>query len=187
MNPHDDAVRSLSKWHPPDPTGEGLRRRFLRHLAEHANGMWRDCAPGHITTSVAVLDPAASRVLLAFHRGAGAWRQLGGHCERGDATLGGAALREAAEESGTAGIRLLPPEPVRLDRYLAPCHPAGSMHFDVQYAAVAPAPAGGPLAAEPAAGARWFPVDALPADADDAVRRLVARAVAVHAARGVTG
>jgi 8-oxo-dGTP pyrophosphatase MutT (NUDIX family) len=190
----DDAVRTLSAWRAPDATGERLRLDFLRHLDEHADGMWRDCAPGHVTTSIAVLDAAASGVLLAFHRRGGAWRQLGGHCERADATLGRAALREAAEESGLPGIRLLPPRPVRLDRYLAPCHPGGSVHFDVQYVAVAaeparerPEPAREHITSAPAAGARWFPVDTLPGDADEAVRRLVARAVAVHASRGVTG
>ena len=32
------------------------------------------------------------------------WLQMGGHCEPGDTTLADAALREAAEESGIAGL-----------------------------------------------------------------------------------
>jgi 8-oxo-dGTP pyrophosphatase MutT (NUDIX family) len=185
MSLHEDAVRTLSTWRAPDATGERLRRRFLRHLEHHATGMWRDCAPGHITSSVAMLDPAASNVLLTFHRRARAWRQLGGHCERGDATLRQAALREAAEESGISGMRLLLPEPVRLDSYLAPCHPGGTTHLDVQYVAVASAAPARSTTVGPASPAepRWFALAELPDDADETVRRLVARAVAVHAHR----
>ena len=42
-------------------------------------------------------------MLLTLHAKAGQWFQLGGHCEPGDATLAGAATREAAEESGSPG------------------------------------------------------------------------------------
>ena len=45
------------------------------------------------------------------------WLQMGGHCEPEDATLAAAALREATEESGIAGLTLLPGGPVRLDRH----------------------------------------------------------------------
>ena len=54
------------------------------------------------------------RVLLTLHPRVGAWLQLGGHLEDTDPSLLAAAAREAAEESGIAGI-VLDPVPVDLD------------------------------------------------------------------------
>lgn len=171
-----DAVRVLSSWEPPDAGQERTRAEFLRHLEEHpADGMWRECAAGHITASTAVLDASRTRVLLTLHAKVKAWLQLGGHCEPGDVTLAGAALREATEESGIRGLRLLP-DPVQLDRHPVRCHPQGTWHLDVQYVAIAPENARHTVSDE-SDDLRWFPVDDLPEPTDDALRRLVARAV----------
>ncbi|MGP4029621.1 NUDIX hydrolase [Actinomadura sp. 3N407] len=171
-----DAVRVLSSWRAPDPGQEKARLEFLRHLEEHpADGMWRECAAGHITASTAVLDASRTRVLLTLHSKVKAWLQLGGHCEPGDVTLAGAALREATEESGVRGLRLLP-EPVQLDRHPVRCHPQGTWHLDVQYVAIAPERAR-PRVSDESDDLGWFPVDDLPEPTDDAVRALVARAV----------
>ena len=172
---HADAMRVLSRWRAPDDVQEGLRRAFLGHLRSHADGVWRACAAGHITASTVVLDASGSEVLLTLHRKIRAWLQLGGHCEPGDASLRDAALREAIEESGITELRM-PPEPVQLDRHAVRCHPEGTFHLDVQYVAVAPAGATYSVSAE-SEDLRWFPVGALPDDADDALRNLVRRAL----------
>ncbi|WP_433467608.1 NUDIX hydrolase [Spirillospora sp. CA-128828] len=175
---YDDAVRVLSSWQAPDEEQDRLRVEFLRHLTEHpADGMWRECADGHITASTAVLDASRTRVLLTLHAKVKAWLQLGGHCEPGDLTLAGAALREATEESGIAGLRLLP-GPAKLDRHAVRCHPQGTWHLDVQYVAIAPDGARHAVSDE-SDDLGWFPVDDLPEPTDDAVRDLVARAVSV--------
>lgn len=173
---HTDVVRELGGWRAPDQVQEGLRADFLRHLEQHGDGVWRECAPAHITASTAVLDSSGSLVLLTLHSKVKAWLQLGGHCEPGDTTLAEAALREATEESGIAGLELRP-EPLALDRHKVYCHPQGSYHLDVQYLAIAPADARHQISDE-SDDLRWFPVGTLPEPTDDAVRRLVARATA---------
>lgn len=171
-----DAVRVLDGWRAPDEGQERARLEFLRHLEEHpSDGLWRECAAGHITASTAVLDASRSRVLLTLHAKIKAWLQLGGHCEPGDATLADAALREATEESGIAGLRPLP-GPVQLDRHAVRCHPRGTWHLDVQYVAIAPRDARHRVSEE-SDDLAWFPVDALPEPTDDVVRALVARAL----------
>jgi 8-oxo-dGTP pyrophosphatase MutT (NUDIX family) len=173
MSLHGDAVRVLSDWTAPDDRQEALRREFLAHLTAHEDGVWRECVPGHLTASALVLDPAGKRALLTLHPKAKLWLQLGGHCEARDATLAAAAVREATEESGIDGLRLLP-GPIRLDRHRVWCH-GGSYHLDVQYLAVAPHGARERISDE-SSDLRWFELDALPEPVDDALRRLVAAA-----------
>ncbi|MFC7327698.1 NUDIX hydrolase [Marinactinospora rubrisoli] len=173
---HEDARSVLREWQAPDPAQEELRREYLAHLDRHPDGMWRSCRPGHVTASAAIVDPEGRGMVLTLHRRIGLWLQVGGHCEPVDRSLAGVALREATEESGIAGLRLLP-SPLRLDRHRVGCG-SGSWHLDVQYAAVAPAGAALTRVAEESDDLRWFPIDALPEPSDDACRALAAAASA---------
>ncbi|MER8060125.1 NUDIX domain-containing protein [Streptomyces sp. SID8366] len=166
MSLYDDAVLVLKGYEGQDE----LRQSYLDHLAAHPDGMWKPCHAGHVTASALVIDPERGRVLLTLHRKLRMWLQMGGHCEPGDATVAAAALREATEESGMAGLTLLPGGPVRLDRHPipAPCH----WHYDVQYAALAPAGAVAAISDE-SLDLRWFRYDEVAGVADESVVRLV--------------
>ncbi|MEV4890670.1 NUDIX domain-containing protein, partial [Nonomuraea sp. NPDC055795] len=107
------------------------------------------------------------------HRLLGMWLPMGGHCERADRTLAEVALREAGEESGISGLRLLP-GPLALDRHEVWCHPPRSWHLDVEYAAVAPEGAEAVISEE-SLDLRWFPVEEIPELSDEATRRLARR------------
>jgi 8-oxo-dGTP pyrophosphatase MutT (NUDIX family) len=165
---HDDAVRVLKGY----ADQEALRQEYLDHLAAHPDGLWKACGAGHLTASALVTDPARDRVLLTLHGKLGIWLQMGGHCEPEDTSLADAALREGTEESGIAGLTLLPGGPVALDRHPipAPCH----WHFDVQYAAVAPPDAVEAISDE-SLDLRWFGYDEVASVADVSVVTLVER------------
>ncbi len=168
---HENAARVLDQWPAPDAAQRELRRDYLEHLATHPDGMWKACPGAHLTASALVIDPAGARVLLTLHRKLKMWLQMGGHCERQDATLEDAALREAREESGIeAGLTLLPGGPVLLDRHSTPC----AWHLDVQYAALAPAEAVETISDE-SLDLRWFAYDEVPKVADASVVRLMER------------
>jgi ADP-ribose pyrophosphatase YjhB (NUDIX family) len=98
------------------------------------------------------------------------WLQTGGHCEPSDASLAAAALREATEESGIGGLRLLGTAPVGLDQHETPC----ATHLDVQYAALAPAGARAAVSEE-SLDVRWFAYDEVAQVADASVVRLLDR------------
>lgn len=167
---HDDASRALKEWTAPDGGQERLRLAYLDHLYGHPDAMLRSCQDGHLTASALIVDPIRDRVLLTLHRKLRMWLQTGGHCEPDDTTLVGAALREAEEESGIAGLTLLPGGPVGLDRHLTPC----AWHLDVQYAALAPRDAVEAVSEE-SLELRWYAYDEVASVADESVARLVDR------------
>ncbi|MEV4164098.1 NUDIX hydrolase [Nonomuraea dietziae] len=173
MTLHRDAVAVLAGWTAPTAEEEALREEFLQHLRTHPDAMLRSCAPGHLTATTAVLSHDGAQVLLTLHPKAGMWLPMGGHCERSDGSLADVALREATEESGISGLRLLP-GPLALDRHKVWCHPPHSWHLDVEYAAVAPAGAEAVMSDE-SLDLRWFPVEEVPELSDEATRLLARR------------
>jgi 8-oxo-dGTP pyrophosphatase MutT (NUDIX family) len=159
---HADALALLEAWSAPSAAQDSLRQRYVDHLQAHPDGLDRECRPDHVTASTVVLSHDRGRVLLTLHAKARRWFQLGGHCEPGDETLAGAALREATEESGVPGLRLAP-GPVHLDEHEVPfCGAtAGVHHLDVRFLALAPADASYAVSEE-SLDVRWWPVDDLP-------------------------
>ena len=172
---HADALRVLGSWSAPDADQERLRRDYVAHLERHPDGVRRGCFPDHLTAGTVVLSHDGAAVLLNLHRKARRWFAFGGHVEPADATLAGAALREAVEESGVAGLDF-DRDPVHLDLHeVGFCDPRGTVrHLDVRYCAVAPADADHEVSAE-SLDVRWWPVDGLP-DLEDEMHRLIALA-----------
>ncbi|WP_446220562.1 NUDIX hydrolase [Micromonospora sp. IBHARD004] len=180
---HADASAVLAGWRPTGPAAGAARDRTLELLTAGPVAMSRSHRAGHVTASALVLDPTGGRVLLCLHGKFRKWVQLGGHCEPGDRTLAVAALREATEESGIAGLTV-DPVPIDVDIHPVSCQ-GGSLHYDVRFAIFAPAGATERVSAESEA-LGWFPPDRLPEPLADGTVQLVAPALAAlrgHTAR----
>ena len=160
------AAAELAAWEPGDEGQRALKHALLAFLdARPADACDRSCVPGHLTASAFVLDAAGEHVLLTLHPRVGRWVQLGGHCEPGDASLRAAALREATEESGIAGLGI-DPLPLHLDVHPITCSLGRpTRHLDVRFLVRAPAGAVERISPE-SADLRWWPLDALPAGID---------------------
>ena len=173
---HADATRVLARWTAPDDEQERLRTLYLSHLAGHPTAMLRECHPDHLTASAIVIARDGNQVVLTKHRKAGLWLQTGGHCESDDATLAGAALREATEESGIADLQI-DPVPLLLSRHEVPfCGPVQpGHHLDVQFMVVAPDGAE-PVISQESDALRWCSSDDPPEPTDQDVRDLIAAA-----------
>jgi 8-oxo-dGTP pyrophosphatase MutT (NUDIX family) len=177
----DDAVATLTGWQSTSDAADLARKRTLELLTAGPAAMTRAHRPGHVTASALVVDEKR-RVLLCLHGRLGLWMQVGGHCEADDATLAAAALREATEESGIAGLRL-DPNPIDVDVHAVRCAPAGgepateSWHYDVRYLAVCPAGAVEQISDE-SADLAWFTAETLPSPLADGVVQQLAPAFA---------
>jgi coenzyme F420-0:L-glutamate ligase len=166
---HADAVEVVSSLTDVDPS---VQQAFLGFLAARPDAMWRSCAPGHLTASALVIDPAQRRVLLTLHPRAGKWLQVGGHCEPGDHTVLDAAAREAREESGIGALSF-DPTPLTLHVHPITCSlGVPTRHFDVQYLALAPDGAA-PVRSDESLDLQWFPWDRLPDGISSELPRLV--------------
>lgn len=174
---HADALATLQAWAPTDPGQDALRHAYISYLLAMPDAMQRSCAPGHLTASAVVVDPARSATLLTLHPRIGRWVQLGGHCEPEDVTLQSAALREATEESGIAGLSIAG-APLQLDVHPLTCSGGvPTRHLDVRYLVTAPEYAQEAISDE-SDDLQWFAFDDLPDGIDESTRLLIAAAAA---------
>ena len=134
---HRQPVLSLLRTHAARPlcaTEAEATALVIAFVEEHPDCLLRSCEPGHLTGSAWIVDPTRTRVLLTHHRKLGKWLQLGGHAD-GDPDLLAVALREAREESGLAGVRVLSPAIFDLDRHWIPPRKSdpGHWHLDLRF------------------------------------------------------
>ena len=172
MTLHDSVVGTLSRWAAPDSAQDALRHAMLSFVLGRPDACLRECVPGHVTASALVLDHTGGQTLLTLHPRLGRWVQLGGHCEDGDPDIAAAALREAEEESGIAGLTI-EPMPAALHVHPVTCSlGVPTRHLDVQFVVRAPADAQITCSDE-SLDLRWWPLTGLPDGADHGLRQLV--------------
>jgi 8-oxo-dGTP pyrophosphatase MutT (NUDIX family) len=165
----ESAAQLLGRWRPAGRDAVSVRESMLAFVGSTPLACSRTNVSGHITASAVVFSHDDSQVLLTLHPRVGKWIQLGGHCEPDDATVVDAALREATEESGIAALRIEP------TLFGAVAHPIScslgvpTRHLDLQFRVRAPEGAV-PVRSSESIDLRWWPVGALPADADVLLR-----------------
>lgn len=175
MSLRESVIDALTGWDAPDPAQDALRNAVLSFVVAREDACQRECVPGHVTASALVVDHTGTFALLTLHPRIGRWVQLGGHCEEGDGDIVAAALREASEESGVAGLTI--------NSAIAAIHVhpvtcslgVPTRHLDLQF--IARAPEGAEIVcSDESLDLRWWPLDALPDGTDFGLAQLAAAA-----------
>jgi 8-oxo-dGTP pyrophosphatase MutT (NUDIX family) len=172
---NDDAERAkalisdLGRYADILPDEAHAARAIIDFLKAEPHPFSRSTAGAHLTGSAFILDRRAGALLLIHHRALNRWLQPGGHIDAGE-DAAQAALREAAEETGLAGLRLIPWRggqlPIDVDSHAIPANPRkgepAHVHHDIRYLIEAESTALAPDRNE-TLGARWAPLAELDA------------------------
>lgn len=169
----NDALLAELASHPAaDDTERAHLAEIRAFVAAHRDPFDRAHLHAHLTASAIVVDAEGLRVALGHHRKLDRWLQPGGHGEPGDTDGLGAALREAFEETGIAGLRPHPhaPRPLDVDVHEIPARGGvpRHLHLDLRYLVQAPAGAVITRSEQEHHAMRWFAwreADALELDA----------------------
>ncbi len=123
---------------PTSPESNKARKRILEFLQTHPDALHRSCSTGHLTGSALIVDNSRNKVLVMLHKKLNIWLQPGGHAD-GEGYLSNVARREAYEETGIRGLRLLTPG-IDCDIHRIPKFKKEEQHFhyDTTYLLLAP-------------------------------------------------
>lgn len=185
-NRHDDLASAVSQLRRASLDHQGTieaRDRILDFCQDHADALHRSCLDGHLTGSALVVDQERHRTLLLHHTKLDRWLQPGGHAD-GDGNLAAVALREAEEETGIDGLRVVTPA-IDVDIHTIPARPGEPEHWhlDVRFLVLAPPDAVVDHNHE-ALGARWVEADDPAVSGTSELARAVERALKVAATLG---
>ena len=165
-----DMVAMLKAYRPEEAAELEMLERTIEFAEAHEDCCERSLAVGHMTGSAWIVDQTRAYALMTHHRKLNRWLQMGGHAD-GSADLLAVALREAGEESGLAGLRVLSKAPFDVDVHLIPERGSEAAHFHYDVRFLLEADRGEELVvSEESHALAWLPLEELMESGESIVR-----------------
>lgn len=127
-------LEELSGYASDYPAEMAYKKRFMELIEAHDNCFERSLLKGHITGSAWIIDESYGYAFMTHHAKLNRWLQPGGHTD-GDENVARVALKEAREETGMEGLKLLSQQIFDLDIHVIPERKGvpEHEHFDIRY------------------------------------------------------
>ncbi|MBR3796355.1 MAG: NUDIX hydrolase [Clostridia bacterium] len=110
-----DWAQIIAQFEAKDGREAAEQRTMLTLIAQQGDALLhRSCALAHMTASAIIVNSGRTHTLMAFHRIYNSWAWTGGHAD-GERDFEAIARREAQEETGIEGLRLLGNGPASIE------------------------------------------------------------------------
>jgi 8-oxo-dGTP pyrophosphatase MutT (NUDIX family) len=107
--------KTLFKTYIPTTEQEVIDQRLINEFIDkHDDALLRTNLAAHITSSVMIMNPSKTKILLGYHNIYQSWGWFGGHND-GDEDCLKVALKEAEEETGITHFEVLTEEAIAMD------------------------------------------------------------------------
>lgn len=103
----ENLIKAIWRYEPRTDKETWEKQQILCFMEKNPDCLLRSNRIAHLTASAWVVNPARTKVIMAYHRIYDSWAWLGGHAD-GEADLLKVALKEAEEECGLAAQSLKP-------------------------------------------------------------------------------
>jgi len=127
-------LNKIAAHTPFDETESLHQKSTLSFVQRHHDFYKRSQTAGHVTGSAWIVNPAYTHALMLHHKKLDRWLQPGGHVEQEPDVLT-TALREAQEETGLAGFKIVSGDIFDIDMHTIPANrnEAEHLHYDIRY------------------------------------------------------
>lgn len=179
-----DRLRDAVEAYVPEGAEEAHdRRELLERIDAGEPLLTRDNEERHLTASCWITDKDRRQVLMCWHNIYKSWSWTGGHAD-GNADLARVALREAREETGLTGLRLVSEKPVSVEILPVPAHVKRGKpvkeHLHINLTYLIEADPSEPLTVKPDENSalKWFSAaDAVAASSEPEMRPVYAKLI----------